>query len=274
MRVPADVLRFWERIDARTLKLVSYPQLHGPDFALTLWRMSRDQFRDAQSLALLQIAYTSHQCMSVELDVGDVAGGAIFEWNVVDGNFVRRFNGIAEWLTYIRRLIEMGNGLHRESPHGSYLRVPDPDRWAEELAHDPGTPSHVRRRDRGRTGHPRLAGALAARRRDPSGGPQPARRHQHDRRSAVDALQPAPARDHHGPGRQPGGRGWGDPVRVDDQTGKLDVLCPSGTTLLGPRPGDWYEFDPGRSPAPDLPAPAGSAPGGDAGGRSRRGHRG
>jgi hypothetical protein len=132
MRIPADVRRFWQRIDTRTLRVQPDPGWHGPDFALTSCRMSRDEFPSAQPLALVQIAYTSHQCMSAELDVGDRAGGALFEWNVVDGDFVRRFNGIAEWLTYVQQLVEAGNARRRDTPYGRYLLVPDPDRWAEE----------------------------------------------------------------------------------------------------------------------------------------------
>ena len=31
MRIPADVRRFWERVDARTLRVEPYPGWHGPD---------------------------------------------------------------------------------------------------------------------------------------------------------------------------------------------------------------------------------------------------
>jgi hypothetical protein len=49
--------------------------------------MGRDQFAAHQPAALVQVAYSSHHCMSVELDVGDFQGGALFKWNVVDGSF-------------------------------------------------------------------------------------------------------------------------------------------------------------------------------------------
>jgi len=39
-----------------------------------------------------------------------------------------------------------------------------------------------------------------------------------------------------------GGADWAR-VRVDDGTGRLDVLCPPGTTLLGPRLHATYELD-------------------------------
>src|SRR5688572_4393360 len=130
MRLPADVRRFWERVDAQTLMVIPCPELRGPDLALTNWRMSPNEHRGRAPL--VEIAYENHHCMAAELDVGDMPGGALFEFFLDDGGFVRRFNGIAEWLTHIRRLIEMGNAFRREAPHGPYLMVPDPRREAEE----------------------------------------------------------------------------------------------------------------------------------------------
>jgi len=71
---------------------MTYPELHGPDFALTSWRMGRDEFAAGQPAALVQVAYCIHQCMSVELNVGEIKGGALIEWNLVYGGFERRFN--------------------------------------------------------------------------------------------------------------------------------------------------------------------------------------
>jgi hypothetical protein len=55
--------------------------------------------------------------------------------------------------------------------------------------------------------------------------------------------------------------GW-TRVRVDDGTAALDVTCPSATTLLGPRMGDWFECDiiiePGERTASADPEAAGA----------------
>jgi hypothetical protein len=245
MRIPADVRRFWERVDASTLRIEPYPGLHGPDFALTAWRMSRDEFTSAQPLALVQIAYTSQMCMSAELDVGDLAGGALFEWDVVDGPFIRRYNGIAEWLHYLERLIAVGNMRRRDTERGPFLHVPDPDRWAEERETRPVPerhpfhgektsvgrdilewPEHWQRAAGLRPEHLALRGAthsIAELLATPS-------------EQRVRATIVAQVVD------LAGGGTWAR-VRADDGTGRLDVFCPEGTTLLGPRSGDWFEFD-------------------------------
>jgi hypothetical protein len=101
MALRVDVRRFWERVDVATLRAITYPQLQDPGFALTSWRMARDEFADLQPVALVEVGHSSLQCMSVELAVGEVQGGALFEWKIVDGGFERRFNGLGEWLSYV-----------------------------------------------------------------------------------------------------------------------------------------------------------------------------
>ena len=246
MRLPADVRRFWERVDAATLGAMTDPELHGPDLALMSWRMGRAEFAAGQPAALVQVAYSSHQCMSVELDVGDIQGGALFEWNLVDGGFERRFNGLGEWLAYISRLIDRGCFEALQSIGlGRRLLVPDRERDSEERASRPvppphpvhGTTIHVGRDILDWPEHWQRAAGLRPEDLQPRGATH-----------TVAALLATPASERMRAtiaARVVGlmGTGGWTRVRVDDGTAELDIVCPAATTLLGPRMGDWFEFD-------------------------------
>jgi hypothetical protein len=143
LRVPRAVQRFWQRIEPERLGVHTYPRLRGPELALRSWLKSRDELVAAEPTALLQIAYESHQCMSVELDQPGVAGGALFEWNVVDGDFERRFNGLETWLTYLSELLDAGRYSAEEAlPRGRVVVVPGVDDWELEPSWRPSLPSH------------------------------------------------------------------------------------------------------------------------------------
>ena len=106
---PEDVRQFWMQVDARTLRVQPHPMITSPEAALLLWRQTRDEFRNMQPLALGDVGYESHVCMSVELDVDEIPGGALFEWAVDDpSGFTRRFNGIAGWLVEIAEMVRRG----------------------------------------------------------------------------------------------------------------------------------------------------------------------
>jgi hypothetical protein len=138
LRLPADVRWFWERVDADTLRVEPYPQLHGPAMALAFWVRGRDEFPGQNPEVLLQIAYTSHQCMSVDLDVGAICGGTLFEWNLVDGEYERRYGCLAEWLDEIAGRVEAGDVRRADYHWGQALIVPDrypPPRPATAAAH-------------------------------------------------------------------------------------------------------------------------------------------
>ena len=79
MRLPEEVRTFWRRVDAATLRAWPHPAFTTPEWALVSWRMARDQFADLQPLALISVGSESLTCMSVELNVGDIDGGVLFE---------------------------------------------------------------------------------------------------------------------------------------------------------------------------------------------------
>jgi hypothetical protein len=265
MRLPEDVRRFWMRVDARTLRVQPYPMMTSPEAALLFWRQARDEFRDMQPLALVDVGYESHFCMSVELDVGHIRGGALFEWCVSDpSGFTRRFNGIADWLAYIAELVSRGLYQRLDAKHGAVWVVPGYENAHAEQAlrstpdphpvHGPALhvggdildwPKHWQRANGLRDEHLRLRGATHTIAQVLASPP------------AVQLRATIAARviDY------AGGGSWAR-VRVDDGTGTLNVYCPPGTTLVGPRNGEWNEFDivvaPGLRHIPADPHTAGS----------------
>jgi len=250
MRLPEAVRRFWTRVDVRTLRVQPYPAFTTPGFALQSWRMARDEFADAQPLALVTIGYTSHGCMSAELEVDDIAGGALFMWFVDDRtNFTRCFDGIAEWVEHLARLVRDGRYTRRDGERGPSLLVPDSDD-ADTAPPSPrphpvhgaalhldgdilAWPPHWQRANGIRPEHLRLRGAthtIAEVLASPPG---------RELRATIAARVVNLA----------GGSSW-TRARVDDGTGRMDVGCEPSATLLGPVVDRWYEFDVVVDPGP------------------------
>ena len=267
MRLPEAVREFWRQVDVRTLRASPYPQFSTPEFALQSWLMARNEFAAFQPLTLVQVGYESHACMSVELDVDDIDGGALFEWYVSDtsGGFDRRFNSMADWVSHVAALIKQGSYLRSEAAHGPWLLVPEPERVDEELAERALPPSHPLYGDTLNIGGDILDWPEHWQR---ANGVRPdSLRLRGATHTVVGVLSSPPAQELRATIAArvvslAGGGGWAR-VRVDDGTGTMDVACPSGTTQLGPRMGDWYEFDvvvaPGarQRPADPIAAAAG-----------------
>lgn len=153
LRLPDEVVQFWREVDVRSLRVEPYPHFVTPEFALTAWRQERadEAGRDtAPVLPLVLVGRESHDCLSVELDVADVEGGALFEWfTSLNTGFTRRHDSLAEWLAYIARLID-GGAFDRLRPRddGPWLRVPDPAgfaAWDENRPAPAELPMHGRR---------------------------------------------------------------------------------------------------------------------------------
>ena len=77
---------------------------------------------------LVNVGYSSHVSLSVELDCDDMHGGALFQWAVdeTSGGFMRRFKGLSEWLARLAALISGGSYQCEDRDHGPWLLVPDP----------------------------------------------------------------------------------------------------------------------------------------------------
>jgi hypothetical protein len=237
LRLPGDVRRFWTQVDARTLRVLPPQWVTAPEDALLFWRLSRDEFRGTQPLALLGVGNEGHSFMSVELDVGAVPGGAVFEWAVDDADgFTRRFDGIGDWLAYIADLVGRGFYQRVDQNDGPVWLVPGHEHYEAERALRPKAahigddildwPEHWQRVNGVRDEDLRLRGAT---------------------HTIAQVLASAPDAELRATiaGRviDYAGGGMGAYVRVDDGTGSLNVSCPPETTLVGPRNGEWNEFD-------------------------------
>jgi len=130
-RIPPDVLDFWRQVDVTTMRVAPDPLLTTPETALVLWRDSSSS--GTPFAPLLDVGHADHDCMSVELDVGDIDGGALFEWVAsMDTGFTRRHNSLPEWLAQIATLIDGGCFQRLETGDGiPTLRVPHPHKWSE-----------------------------------------------------------------------------------------------------------------------------------------------
>lgn len=220
-----------------------YPEFIGPEFALTGWQMARDEAPAQQPLVLVNVAYNSHECLSVELETDDLPGGALFEWFLSDPSdgFKRRFDGIADWIGHVARMIARGTSVRVDSERGPWLQLPSEhelDIWGPPPGPHPvhGTrlrierdilawPEHWQRANGLHPDHLVLRGAT----------------HTIAELLATPQAQPVRATIAAQVTSLFGGRGVR--VRVDDRSAMIDVYCPPETTLLGPALERWYEFD-------------------------------
>jgi hypothetical protein len=246
MRLPEEVRTFWRRVDADTLRAWPHPAFTTPELALAFWRIARDQSAGLQPLALVAVGSEGQTCMSVELAVGDVDGGALFDWYVADiGGFTRMFNRLSDWVHYVAALIEQGAYVRRDSDGGPGLLIPGPAVQDAERPKPPepgpdpvhGTSRYIGRDILDWPEHWQRANGLRAEDLELRGATH----------TVADLLALTPdvplcatigARV-----MSLADSGAWTRVRVDDGSGQLDVSCPYRTTLLGPTLGRWYEFD-------------------------------
>jgi len=245
MRLPADVRWFWQRVDPLTMGFRTWPEIHRPDRALVAWRMEHDEFPGQNPGALVQIAYTSQSCMCVELDVGDIPGGALFASYIPDGEYERRFNDLGEWLVEIACHVELGRFVRCEYPGQLYLAVPDPD--TEELEEAAPTPlaPHPVHGDVVHIGSDILDWPEHWQRATGLEATDLALRGATHTIAELLALPSAHRTRATILGRVIHllGSGASIRVRVDDGSAAIEVACPAATTMLGPRIDDWFEFD-------------------------------
>ncbi len=259
LRLPEQAREFWTRVDVATVRLVPYPEFTTPENAMQAWRMARDEFAAMQPRALVDVGYTSHGCMSVELHVGDIEGGALFEWFVSDPTgFDRRFNALADWLWYVADLVRCGQYLRRENQRGPWVFVPDPTEHSGVRVAPPPPGTHPVHGEIVHIGgdifdwpvHWQLASGLRPEDMRPRGVTHTV--------AAVLASPPDSELRATVAGRvlALGGGGGSTGARVDDGSGTLHITCPAAVTLQGPRMRDWFEFDIVVEPGDRLLPPA------------------
>ncbi|RKQ90385.1 hypothetical protein C8N24_0187 [Solirubrobacter pauli] len=124
MRLPDQVRRLWTLVDAASLRVHTWPRIIPPSVALVNWRQTRDDFEGRVPLVLVDVGYENLQTMSIELDVDELPGGALFEWDVSGDEFTRRFNQLADWIDYVALLIRRGIFNRADRGDGPVLEVP------------------------------------------------------------------------------------------------------------------------------------------------------
>jgi hypothetical protein len=245
MSLPAEVRRFWERVDPWSLRVWAYPHPSAPHFGLDTWKQHRDEFPGMAPRALFLVGYESWACMSVELDSPFARGGALFEWRLEDGGFHLRYHELSGWLDRITELLVAGAFERREGPEGPVLWLRDPDAMLSmsELP-APKTPNPVHG-DVTYIGRPPLEWPLHWQRLsgiEPEDVKPRGATHTIAELLASDPSQPLVATiaalvvDL-------GSFGSGTFVRVSDGTGVMTIGCPLAITTLGPGMRQEYEFD-------------------------------
>jgi hypothetical protein len=257
LKLPADVRRFWARVDPKTVCARMFPELCQPEFALESWLANRKESFNQPDI-LMMVGYTSWSCMSVELDAPS-GGGTLFSWGLADGDYARSFDSLGDWLARIAALISAGSYERSAGERGTWLSVRDP------RDHTP-----IAAREEGSRVHP-VYGEAQAIARDPVEWPAHWLRASGLEaaeilpRGATHTLAAALASDPETElratlvGRVTTLSGSIDTrVRVTDGTDAIDIHCPGSVTLLGPVLGCAYEFDVVIPPGARLPASASS----------------
>lgn len=127
LRLPAELRELWERVDLARLPLISSPHPSTPDFALSGWRMLRDEPYASFPCGLFPWCYESHDFLFIELDGPGAFPGTIFEWAFAGSDFELRYRDLGDWLEVMLALLEQGAFERREGPMGVQL-LPDLDR--------------------------------------------------------------------------------------------------------------------------------------------------
>lgn len=231
MVVPADVCRWWSLVDPEAVPVLMLPQFTGPTWALERWEDARDEFAADQPLALLTVGYESQHLLSVELETPAGPGGGLYEWGLVDGDFVPAFVDIAGWVEAVTAALVNGRGEVRD--WGSSRRV--------VLEHDavrrrPAEASAVIERDiLSWPPHWQQAAGLELEAVQPRGATHSIAGLLRERPSGIETIRGRVA--------SLSGSSAGEFVRIHDGTAELAVRCPRDVTLLGPVIDAWFEFD-------------------------------
>jgi hypothetical protein len=244
LRLPADVRRFWERIDPATLGVEVFPALCNPRFALETWQSGRSEFPGHPAVLFL-IGYESWSCMSIELDGPGGVGGTLFQWRLEGGDFHLGHRRIGDWIARIAELITARSYERLAGNRGTVLRIEDD---LDEI--------RSAKLRAGGSDHP-LYGGLTAIAREPLQWPAHWQRaagiEPHDihargaTHTVAELLASDPATEIRatiaGLVSDLAGFGSDIRVRITDGTETIEILCPAPVTALGPVVGESFEFD-------------------------------
>ena len=238
--LPAELRRYWERVDPASIDWFPFPRLDGPAETLAQLRLVRDFGEPiVPPPLLLPVDYASHTYGVVELasEWGD--GGTIFEWGFDEAEVVS--HTVADRVDLLAELISEDR-LDRVDAYVSIDHVAEAERRPARLAASRPNPLYG---DRAAVPvaleawppHWLAASGVDLGTREPLGAT-------HTIAELVAAAAEGRATGRiHGEVTRLVGSGAGALVVVDDGTRSLDVWCPAGTSLWGPVHRTRFEFE-------------------------------
>jgi hypothetical protein len=105
--LPADLGRFWERVDAERVEVYTFPKLGGPASALALQPGLREY---GAPPVLLPLDYASHCYGVIELRSEWIEGGTILEWDLDALPLVA--HSVADRIAVLAELVSEGRFEH------------------------------------------------------------------------------------------------------------------------------------------------------------------
>lgn len=133
MRLPAELERFWRRVDPHSITVAPYPRPTSPTFALDIWTSDRDGYALSPRL-LFPVAYESHGLLFVELEDGRGSGDVVLEWGYGGQPYYVRFPTLSAYVDLLATMIELEEFTRHQLETHSYVEF-DPDRrWNDALA--------------------------------------------------------------------------------------------------------------------------------------------
>jgi hypothetical protein len=132
LRLPVELERFWRLVDPYSITVGPFPDLMSAKSGLDSWRMGRDEFPGQHPKILFPVCYGSHAYMLVELDNGRGSGGICVHTDP-GGDFDILFPTLAAYVDLIATMIELGELAEQEQGANSWIFDPD-RRWSDAQA--------------------------------------------------------------------------------------------------------------------------------------------
>jgi hypothetical protein len=130
--LPEELATLWSRVDPQTIPVRVFIEPLDPFVALELAEVPGG---DVEPANLLCVAYEAHDCLAV--DIHPESGGALWLWNLVDGDFDLFARSLGEWIDLQSELLELGHWIKRASGYRNELfdvAEIDLDAYREALA--------------------------------------------------------------------------------------------------------------------------------------------
>ena len=249
--LPAELRRFWERVDAERVEVYTFPRLGGPASALAL-RVGLREY--GAPPILLPVDYASHCYGVVELGSKWSEGGTILEWDLDALPLVSR--SIADRIIVLAELVSEGLFERGEGYVALDHRAEQETRLARLVARGPhpvyGDLRAIPHELEAWPTHWLVASGIDLRDREPLGAT-------HTIAELIAAAGGGVVTGRiHGEVIRLVGTAQETLVVVDDGTAVIDVSCPAGTSSWGPVHRRRFEFEvtiagPVEAP-PDLDA--------------------